>query len=122
MEWSLNLDRHRTVNKIKEAGAVIKKIENGEGDVGGWVPVFNNQRPVRPDVILYVVQDVTVLPIVFRHAMVHIDEMKDGRCGAWKNMILAETTKRLAASQSDGSEGYHEGKANHVVPAWKGIK
>ena len=54
--------------------------------------------------------------------MVHIDEMKDGRDDAWKNRIAVETTKRLGASQSDEFEDYHEGKADHGVPAWKGIK
>ena len=106
---------------FKETDQMIKKIENGE-DVGeGWVPVFN-QRPIRPEVVQYAVQDVTVLPILLRHAMVYVNEMKDGRGDEWKVRIVAETTKRLAASQSDDFEGYHEGKADHGVPAWKGIK
>jgi hypothetical protein len=106
---------------FKETDDMIKKIENGE-DVGeGWIPVFN-KGPTRPEVIRYAVQDVTVLPIVLHHAMLHINEMKDGRRDKWKVRIAAETTKRLTASRSDDFEGYHEGKADHGVPAWKGIK
>ena len=48
--------------------------------------------------------------------------MKDGRGDAWKSRIAAETPKCLATSQSDEFEGYNEGKANHGVPAWKGVK
>jgi hypothetical protein len=98
----------------------IKKIKCGEEDGEGWVPTFN-QRPVRAEVLQNAVQDVTVLPNIYRHCMMHLKEMEDDGGMAWKDRIVLETDMRIAASQAEDFEVSNPNR-KHDVPVWKGIK
>lgn len=106
--------------RFEEAEAKITMMKNNEDTTVGWVPVFN-QRPLRDDVLAYAVQDVTVLPIIHRHALAALSKMKNGAGDEWRARIEEETVKRIQASQSVEFEGYQKGKGDFGVPAWKGI-
>lgn len=106
---------------FKAAAAKIAEMKDSEDIAVGWVPVFN-ERPMRDEVLGYAVQDVTVLPIIHRHAHAALDKMKNGAGDQWKARIAEETANRIAASQSDGYVGYKGGKGDFGVPAWSGIK
>jgi hypothetical protein len=62
-----------------------------------------------------------MLPIIYRHCMLHLEELKDDGGKAWKDRIVLETDMRIAASQIEDFEVANPSRKDDV-PAWKGIK
>lgn len=104
-----------------ETESMVNKIKDDEQRDKKWVPTFN-QRPIRPDVLRYAVQDVTVLPIVHRHAWAALKEMKHGRGDEWKGRISEVTLSRVSATQSHDFQDKREETGDYGVADWKGIK
>lgn len=117
-EW--NIRKEWGKEQFKSTAAIIEKIKKGKCTKGDWVPVFN-ERPIRADVLEYSVQDFTVLPIIYRHCMLHVSNMKNGLGEVWKGRIEEETSKRIIASQDEDFNEFQEG-GDHGVAEWKGMK
>lgn len=111
-------------NEFKKTEQSVLKIQSGEEIEVGWVPAFN-ERPIRADLLRYAVQDVTILPIIYRHAMAALREMRHGRGEEWKVRIAEETKNRIEGSQADDYEDQEKIKKEskeYGVTAWKGVK
>lgn len=104
-----------------ETEAIINKIKSGEQHDEDWVLTFN-QRPIRPDVLRYAAQDVTILPIAHGHALAALREMKHGRGDEWKVRISEVTLRRVSASQSHEYQDESRQTGGFGVSEWKGIK
>lgn len=70
--------------------------------VGGRYEVFN-ERPLRPEIIKYCAQDVTLLPGLY--AKYHARLCRPGQ-GFWESEVLIATKKRIELSQSPKYDGH----------------
>lgn len=98
----MSLGEKKRWEEVKERGWELWKPEKGLGAEGGGKYEVFEERPLREEVWDYCVQDVEILPILWK--------VYEGRLGAlgneevWRKRIEVETLRRVEESQGVGYE------------------
>ncbi|KAF8853483.1 hypothetical protein BDZ45DRAFT_677608 [Acephala macrosclerotiorum] len=101
---NLTIQQKKQWEEVKKTGSSMFAPEKG-----GSYAVFN-ARPLKEEIVLYCVQDVTFLPTLFRVYTMRLAS-RGREMGEWKGKIERETVERVRSSQMVGYQPHGKHKA-----------
>ena len=82
-------------------------------------PTFN-RRPLVTVAREYIITDVTILPITYRHGMARLDQMEAGKRQVWQDKVADKTDEFILRSRSEDFNS--DNPENFAVLEWKGLE